>query len=177
MKNVYKLSVKTCILYKIWRLFKLNQRSCDKKQQAAWGKGVQHEGKHVLEVTIWSPVIKIVEIILLSLWIFEMLLYFTLSTNHPHVYIQPHAGVLTQSKHSAFFFLLLITKIKKNYGAFFLVQLVFGFVFLFFCKTLWTIWALGAASNMIETPHYSPDVTAHQIHLKEFFWPQEWLIH
>lgn len=177
MKNVYKLSVKTCILYKIWRLFKLNQRSCDKKQQAAWGKGVQHEGKHVLEVTIWSPVIKIVEITLLSLWIFEMLLYFTLSTNHPHVYIQAHAGVLTQSKHSAFFFLLLITKIKKNYGAFFLVQLVFGFVFLFFCKTLWTIWALGAASNMIETPHYSPDVTAHQIHLKEFFWPQEWLIH
>lgn len=175
MKNVYKLSVKTCILYKIWRLFKLNQRSCDKKQQAAWGKGVQHEGKHVLEVTIWSPVIKIVEITLLSLWIFEMLLYFTLSTNHPHVYIQAHAGVLTQSKHSAFFFLLLITKIKKNYGAFFLVQLVFGFVFFF--KTLWTIWALGAASNMIETPHYSPDVTAHQIHLKEFFWPQEWLIH
>lgn len=119
MKNVYKLSVKTCILYKIWRLFKLNQRSCDKKQQAAWGKGVRHEGKHVLEVTIWSPVIKIVEITLLSLWIFEMLLYFTLSTNHPHVYIQAHAGVLTQSKHSAFFFLLLITKIKKNYGLFF----------------------------------------------------------
>lgn len=174
MKNVYKLSVKTCILYKIWRLFKLNQRSCDKKQQAAWGKGVRHEGKHVLEVTIWSPVIKIVEITLLSLWIFEMLLYFTLSTNHPHVYIQAHAGVLTQSKHSAFFFLLLITKIKKNYGLFFLVQLVFGFVFF---KTLWTIWAPGAASNMIETPHYSPDMTAHLIHLKEFFWPQEWLIH
>lgn len=117
MKNVYKLSVKTCILDRIWRSF--NQRSCDNKQQAAWGKGVQHEGKHILEVTIWSPVIKIVEITLLSLWIFEMLLYFTLSTNHPHVYIQAHAGVLTQSKYSAFFFLLLITKIKKNYGFFF----------------------------------------------------------
>lgn len=53
MENVYKLSVKTCILDKIRRSFKLNQRSYDKKQQVAWGKGVQHEGKHP-----WSDYLK-----------------------------------------------------------------------------------------------------------------------